>query len=296
MKMNKFKLLVVAVVMMFVLSACGQKVEVPPAHVGKIMTKEGYKEGTTPTSKFRLAWCWSYCDKIVLLSVADMAVNEQMVLHIPKDRLNMTFDVRMTLSVKPSQYDELFSKVPPVEAPNGDRVPLERAYQIYAQQVIRAEAREYLSQFTIAEISSSRETINAELSDRLMNAVSSRTPFTVGYAGLADVQYPAIIITAQENAAERREMIQQEEAQLEISKAQLERQLQEQRLQRTIDVEKAQAEAEVNLILAKSITPEYIKYRSLNALELIAASDNKVFVPTEMLNSMAGQVMLGNTR
>ncbi len=28
------------------LAACGQKVEVPPAHLGKIMTKDGYQEAT----------------------------------------------------------------------------------------------------------------------------------------------------------------------------------------------------------------------------------------------------------
>lgn len=37
-----------------VLAGCGQKVEVPPAHVGKVMTKNGYQEGTIGTSKFRL--------------------------------------------------------------------------------------------------------------------------------------------------------------------------------------------------------------------------------------------------
>ena len=35
------------------LSACGVKVEVPPAHVGKIMTKDGYQDNLIPTSKFR---------------------------------------------------------------------------------------------------------------------------------------------------------------------------------------------------------------------------------------------------
>ena len=49
------------------LAACGERVEVPPAHIGKIMTKDGYQEQTIPTSKFRLPHCWTYCDKLVLL-------------------------------------------------------------------------------------------------------------------------------------------------------------------------------------------------------------------------------------
>lgn len=283
----------IAAVVAMTLTACGSKVEVPPAHVGKVMGSMGYKEGTIPTSKFRLDTCIAYCDKLVLLSVADQSINERLELFMPKDRLNMTFDLRMTMSVKPDQYDELFTKVPPVESPNGDRIPIERAYQIYAQQIIRAEAREYLSQFSIGEVVSNREQINAGLSEKIRESVTKRTPFFLTYAGLADIQYPEIIVKAQENAAERREAIQQEEAQLEISKVQLERQLQEQTLQRKVDVERAMAEAEVARIQSASLTPQYMRYRELQIMEKLAESENKVFVPASMLDSIAGQVQLG---
>lgn len=283
----------VVAVSALVLSGCGEVVEVPSAHVAKVMTQNGYKEGTIPTSKFRLEFCYAYCDKLVTLDVSDKSVEEKMTLFMPEDKLNMSFDLRMTMMVNPDKYEELFSRVPPDRDARGDYIPWSRAYQTYAQQIIRSEAREFLSQFTIAEIASSREAINAELSERLTKVINSRTPFMIRHIALADVQYPDIIVTAQENAAERREMIQQEEAQLQISKVQLERELQEQRLKRAIDVEKAQAEAEVNKILADSVTPEYVKYRELNVLEQIARSENKVFVPTPMLDSMAGQVQLG---
>ena len=47
------------------LGACAERVEVPPAHKGKILTKNGYKPETVSPSKFRLDWCWWYCDKLV---------------------------------------------------------------------------------------------------------------------------------------------------------------------------------------------------------------------------------------
>lgn len=37
----------------------------------------------------------------------------------------------------------------------------------------------------------------------------------------------------------------------------------------------------------------YIRYRELQILEKLAESDNKVFVPSAMLDSVAGQVQLG---
>jgi multidrug efflux pump subunit AcrA (membrane-fusion protein) len=203
--------------------------------------------------------------------------------HLNPSKLDMTVEpIEITIS-QCNHHDQ-----------NGvDVISWNKAYVTYAQQIVRAEAREFLSGFTIAEIASSRETINTQLSQRLTKSINEKTPFQVRYVGLADIQYPKIIVEAQENAAERREKVQQEEAQLQISKVQLERQLQEQQLQRKVDVEKAMAEAEVARIQSQSLTPAYIRYRELQILEKLAESDNKVFVPSAMLDSVAGQVQLG---
>jgi chorismate mutase len=53
------------------------------------------------------------------------------------------------------------------------------------------------------------------------------------------------------------------------------------------------AEAEVARIQSQSLTSAYIRYRELQILEKLAESDNKVFVPSTMLDSVAGQVQLG---
>ena len=289
----KFRNALVVSALAVSLAACGSKVEVPAAHVAKIMTKDGYKADIIGTSKFRLDQCWAYCDKLVLLDASDQAVSEKMELFMPEDKLNMTFDLRLTMIINPNKYEELFARIPPVDQDGVDVISWNKAYVTYAQQIVRAEAREFLSDFTIAEIASSRETINAQLSQRLTKSINEKTPFQVRYVGLADIQYPKIIVEAQENAAERREKVQQEEAQLQISKVQLERQLQEQQLQRKVDVEKAMAEADVARIQSQSLTSAYIRYRELQILEKLAESDNKVFVPSAMLDSVAGQVQLG---
>ena len=289
----KFRNALVVSALAVSLAACGSKVEVPAAHVAKIMTKDGYKADIIGTSKFRLDQCWAYCDKLVLLDASDQAVSEKMELFMPEDKLNMTFDLRLTMIINPNKYEELFARIPPADQNGVDVISWNKAYVTYAQQIVRAEAREFLSDFTIAEIASSRETINAQLSQRLTKSINEKTPFQVRYVGLADIQYPKIIVEAQENAAERREKVQQEEAQLQISKVQLERQLQEQQLQRKVDVEKAMAEAEVARIQSQSLTSAYIRYRELQILEKLAESDNKVFVPSAMLDSVAGQVQLG---
>lgn len=285
-----------AAVLVLSLVGCGQVVEVGPAQVAKIMTDVGYKDNVIPTSKFRLAMCWAYCDKLVVLDASDRSFKESMDLFMPQDKLLMAFDIRATMSLAAKDYEQVFNKVQPIPLNGNDRmymIPLEKVYMTYARDIIRAEAREFLSNYTISEIASSREAINAELSARLSQSISERTPFKVRYIGIADLTYPPIIVKAQENAAERREMINQEAAQLEISKVQLERKLQEQTMQRKIDVEAAEAEAQVNIIMGQSMTEEYKTYKSFQVLSAMAESQNKVFMPVEMLDTVAGQLQLG---
>lgn len=295
--MKKF-LLAMTVIAALALAGCGQRVEVPAAHTGKLMTKNGYQEQIIPTSTLRInrgRFCmFMYCDKLVLLDVSDFSVNEDFTLYMPEDKLEMGFRLGATMTVNPDKLEELFNRIPVTKKDGKTLIEIRRAYEIYAQRIIRAETRAFLTQYSILEISSNRDIIGARLAEKLSEIIESQTPFRLRYAGLDDVDYPSIIIEAQKKAAERREDIQRSEAQLEVSRVEFQRQFEEQQLQRRVDVERAEAEAEVNRILADSVTPQYELYRKLQIMDRIADSDNKTFVPVEMLSSMAGQVMLGN--
>lgn len=287
-----FKSIVIASTIL--LAACGARVEVPPASVGKVLTPSGYQEGVVKPSNVRLPVClpWEACPKMVVLNMADNVVAEKMTLFMPEDRLNMAFTLQASLRVKENSVDGLFNSISPDKDGNVLRIPLPKIYSTYAEQIIRAEAREFLSQYSINDIAANLEAVNAKLTEKLTKSIQERTPFQVRYIGLSDLTYPEIIVRSQEAAAERTENIRQENAQYELSKVVLERQLNEAKLQRTIEVEKALAEAEVNRIIGESITPKYVTYKQLEALIAVAGSDNKVVVPFEMLNSIAAQNMI----
>lgn len=247
------------------LSACGERVEVPPAHVGKIMTKDGYREGLRPTSQFRLDFCVVYCDNLILLDISDKTMRENLTVFIPEDKLNLELGIQVTLSLNKSEIEPLFNAIPPATG-QGARVSTiawDQVYNTYAQQIVLTETREYLSQYSIAQIASSLEKVNADLRDALQARIEERTPFNVRYVGITDIKYPAIITTAQENAAERREQIQQEEAQLQISVVKLQRELQEAQLQRQIEVEKAETEAAAQRIQRESVDQRVLELRRI---------------------------------
>lgn len=247
------------------LAACGDRVEVPPAHLGKIMTKDGYQEQVIPTSKFRLPFCMTYCDKLVLLDASDRSKQENLIIFIPEDKLNLELVVQVTLSISPEKSDSLFSTIPPGDGgdENTSIIPWDQIYNTYAKQIVLTEVREYVSQYSIAEIASSLEKVNADVRELLSKRIQERTPFLVRYAGITTIKYPKVITDAQENAAERRERIQQEEAQLQISKVTLERELQETRLRRQIELEKAQIEAKSQQIQREVVDDKVLKLRAL---------------------------------
>lgn len=265
------------------LTACGESVQVPPAHVGKIMGRDGYQANLIPTSQFRLPWCFTYCDKLVLLDVSDKSNYERLSIFIPEDKLNLGVEIRTTLSVSPKRTEELFSSRSPTKVDgsvyliNGDDI-----YRTYAAQIIQAEAREYLSTMSIAEIASSNEKVNADLRQRISKALTARTPFDVRYVGLTKIEYPKIITDAQEAAAERREAIQTEESQLKIAKIRLERELEEARLRRAIEIEKAETEAAAQRKLAESVDPRVLELRKLEIQRTIAEKWNGALPVTMM--------------
>lgn len=257
------------------LVGCGKKVEVPPAHVGKVMTKDGYAEGTISSSKFRLPMCLNWCDKLVLLNTSDQAVEEPLNIFIPKDKLNVDLGLRVTLTLDEKKVDGLFRTLPQSVQEGDDRISTiawTTIYKTYAQQIIMTETRQYVSQYSIAEISSSMEKMNADLRVIMEREIQARTPFKVRYVGITQVKYPDIITQSQEKAAERREQIQQEEAQKQIALVRLDREYQEAKLQRQIEVEKAETEAASQRTIAASIDPRVLQLRELqNESEWIAA-------------------------
>lgn len=290
--MKTLKLLL-TIVMISLIAACGRMVEIPPAHVGKIMTKDGYQPEVIGTSKFRLAPCFAYCDKLVKLDASDKANVERLSIFIPTDKLELEVNIQTTLSLNATKTGSLFGTIAPIEIDGGNSlIPWDAVYKTYAQQIILTETREYLSQYSITEIASSMEKVNSDLRVVLSKAISARTPFDVRYVGITQIKYPKIITQAQENAATRREQIQQEEAQLEISKVVLERELQEARLQRQIDFEKAESEAAAQIVQREAVDSRVLKLRQLeNERQWIEKWDGKL--PVTSLGESIPMINLG---
>jgi len=280
------------------LAACGEPVEVPPAHVGKILTSEGFRTGTIPPSKFRLDWCVTLCDKLVVVEAADFAAKESMKLFMPRDQLNLTVEVRGVFAVEnnPETVNRIFDRIPAAQG-GADRVaviPMARVYETYAAQVLRETVRTILAEFSIDQIMENREAIGQRLFQDVREKLKA-APIQAVQFGLADIQPPDVIVKAKEIAKEREIAIQQEESnkQIALKKAEAEIELAEK--DKIVRLKKAEAILAENQKVAESVTEKYLSYRYLEVLEAAARNESTIFFPLDMTHSAGLQNRIFNT-
>lgn len=271
------------------LTACGSQVEVPPAHVGKILTKNGYAPETIPPSKFRLPACFAYCDRLVLLQASDTGFAERMEVFMPEDKLNLTVEVRGTLTVPTDKrtVDSIYDRVVAEKSSGSESlISSAQVYTTYGQQALRGIVRSEITKYDIPTILAQREAISANIHAAIVKKLAeSNTPLQVSRFELADIQPPKVIVDAQQKSKEREIDIQTAEADAQVELVKAERALEVAKMDRLVEREKAEAIAEQNRIAASSITPQLLEYRRLEAAERIygnlAKSSNTIIVPAD---------------
>lgn len=296
--MNKVKMIGMAVLAALI-TACGAKVEVPPAHVGKVLTKNGYAPETIPPSKFRLPQCVAYCDKLVLLQASDVGFQEKMTVFMPTDKLNLAVEVRGTMTIPTSKKDTdmLFDRLTSAQTDDGDvnLISANLVYTTYGQQALRGVVRSEITKYDIQKVLQDRETIGENIHAAVMEKMSeTSTPLIISRFELADIQPPTVIVEAQQAAKEREIDIQKAEADAQVAIVEAERALEIARKERLVEREKAAAIAEQNDIAAKSITPQLLEYRRLEVAERIysqlANSKNEGLIVVPLDSGMISSV------
>jgi hypothetical protein len=285
-----------ALAVMTTLSGCfGEVAQVPTAHRGVISTSAGIKEGILPPSKMRLSTFCRVCDNLILAEVSDYGVKEEMTLYMPKDRLNLTIDVRGTFATsdEPEMLNMIFSRVSPTPVTNRvSKIDGLTVYNTYAQQIIRDRVRAVVAQYDIATVMENRETIGAEIREAVRESLEGR-PVSVLNFGLGDIQPPDVILQAEIGRKTREIEINRADADKQIRLRQAEANLEVAALEQSVELKQAETQVLVEQKLKEGFSQAYVAQRALRILEAMAASDNKViFLPTEALSNPA--VMIGS--
>ncbi|MEK7585253.1 MAG: SPFH domain-containing protein [Patescibacteria group bacterium] len=269
---------------------CGETVEVPPAHIGKLSTSSGLQKGVIQPGRLRLDLKWGMYQTLVLIEAADCGVKETMEVYMPKDNLNLTMEVRGTLSVSADEenVDKVISRVAGSVIKDNYRIRIidnEEIYRIYAEPVVREVARSVVAAYSIDELMLNRELTGQKLEEAIRKELAS-TPFTVVRFGLANVQPPRVIVDAQESRKRREVEILEAESKKLIALQQAEAALQVAFKQQEVDLKEAETQVMVDQKLAEGINRAFVTQRALKVLETMAQSPNKVFfLPQEVMTN-----------
>lgn len=273
------------------LVACGDPVEVPPAHVGKLSTPSGLQEGIIPPSKLRLDSLCVTCDSLILVEASDHPIKESMPIFMPKDTLNLTVEVRGTVSISADEQnvEKIFDRVSS-ESTTNERVKIiqiETVYAVYGQPVIREVVRSIITKYEIAQVLQNRDALSLELTAAVREKLKD-SPLTLPQFGLADIQPPPVIVAAQESAKEREIAIDRAEADKQVKLKEAEAALAVAIKQQEVDLKEAETQVLVEKKLSESVSQAFVTQRSLRVLEMLAKSENKVFfLPMEAMKNPA---------
>lgn len=278
------------------LSGCGRVVEIPPAHVGKLSTKNGLQEEIISPSKIRLSSMCITCDNIILAEASDYPAKESLVIYMPKDQLNLKVDLRgiVTISANKKNMNQIFDRVTADKTENNrvKIIPLSSVYNIYAQPVIREVVRSSMTKYSIAQVMENRSQVSTELMQEIREKLAT-TPITVKQLGLADVQPPQVIVKAREAAKEREIAIQRAEADKQVKLKEAEAALEVAKKQQQVDLKEAETQVLVNKKLAEGVNQAFVTQRWLKVMDQLSKNtDGKVIIlPFEAMKNPS--IMMG---
>ena len=289
--MNKIMKFGTGIALAFTLTGCvfGEKVQVPPASIGMVLGKNGYQGDLVPPSRFRLPICFLNCDKLVVIEAGDVGMKEEMTVLMPKDNLDLGVDVRFTLALSEDrdQILSVFDRVVPTPLASGSYgTTLANIYGVYGKSIVRNVARSTLSEYSISEIANNQSAVSERLRQEVSDALK-RTPLEIKQFGLANITFPSIITEAREAAQSRKIDIEKADADAQVKIREARARLEVTRAEREADLLAAQTIAEQNLILVEGVTPEVLRYMELEVLKMMATNKNAVFFPVDMLGSKA---------
>lgn len=142
-----------------------------------------------------------------------------------------------------------------------------------------------MSQYTVEDVHKNYARLSGEISLKLLEKLKS-TPLEISDIALGDIAYPAIVTNAIEQAKQRRMDIEKEEAQaqIELVKKKNERLLAEADYQ--IETTRAKTIRDKNKIIGEGITTELLKLRALEVQEKMAENKSAVFIPYEAMSNI----------
>lgn len=254
------KYLIGTVFMAFMFTGCSEAV--PQGHVGKILTKNGFNPEVFPPSK---VWVDNgpmtmNPDKLILVETTTRKYNEPITVLLA-DKLELHAEIVFRCRTKSDDQVILNSIFNDIKLDDAV-ITTDEVYNIYAKMVILNTARSVISKYNVDEVNQNYERITTELylavKPKLENLPIEISDITIG-----NVRYPATVTAAIEKANERRMLITQEEANVQIALTKAKGQEEVAKASYNIKMLEAKQIKDYNQMISSGLTKELLELKHL---------------------------------
>jgi regulator of protease activity HflC (stomatin/prohibitin superfamily) len=273
---------ILVLLVLFMVIGCTE--QIPPAHLGKVLSSSGYSPDVYPPGRVN---AWGR-DRLILLETGTRTVSEPLTL-IMADKLTLRADVKFRTRVKGTDQviNAMFNDIVPVDS----KVSLDQVYRTYGKMIIRNKGREILSQYTVDDVHKNYARISSEIHSSLTAAFVG-VPLEISDVALGNIKYPDIVTAAVEESAQKKMQIEREknQAAIDLVKKKNEEKLAE--ADYRIEMIKARTLRDSNKTIGDGVTPMLIQYKALEVQSKMAANNNAVFMPYDALGSIGAQTRM----
>lgn len=260
-----------------VLFTLGCTSQVPPGYLGMRMESGGFDGTVLQPGRHS---CWGRC-RLFLVESGELTVTEPMSI-LCRDDLNFKFDLRIRSRIALTDNKGIRAVLDKQGQNIGEDniLRFEQLYKTFVQPIATSVTRNHVSKFSTTEIRENRGALQASIEKEIREKLSG-SPVEVTLVVPENFDYPDVITAAVEKRRQREIQIDEEKAKhkMELEKAKNRKLIAEQ--MKMTRVAEAEAEAAYNLILSKSLTPNYLHLREVEARIMLyerAGAGDKVIV------------------
>jgi len=257
--MKKIVLVLMLVLSALVMSGCNETV--PAGYVGKIMGKNGWEPEVYPPSKVWLAnniWNINHEKLFLVQTTTQKFVQPIKVLLKDKLTLNAAIVFRGRITQNKKVLNALFNDMPM----NDNIVRTSEVYNTYGKMIVLNTAREVISKYNVDEVNKNYERITEELYSAIKPKLKG-LPIDISDVTIGDIQYPKIVTEAIEKAKQRRMLIEQEKAQVQIDVTKAKGREQVAMAEYRVKMLQAKQIRDFNKMIASGLTPDLIELKKI---------------------------------
>jgi len=244
---------------------------VPTGHIGRVYTPSGFNDEIHRPGRVS---CWGR-DVLYLMETTD----EDFVISgsvLTKDRLNFAFTLTILTTVNTAKDDvvkAVFEDLKPA-APGGEHgqchegtFTVQQLFDTYVKNPATEAVKEVFSQYRSEGVIDNRE----EVAEKLVAAVKLASEdvgiLTIKRVTLSNIDYPSVIINAQNMRKQREVEIETAKAEAEKRRQQANADLHLAKVRAQRKLIEAQSLADQNRLIADSITPEFLAFEQIRAMK-----------------------------